>query len=383
MFDLNWSYANCIANSEKIAWQLDEVFPEDTSLDFALPFLPEQLALVDDIDFLSTEEKKKFNQISGNTYLHLFGFVEEYILANTVQYANAEMFGDRDAVRALCRFADEEAKHMLLFSRYRKAFNRGFGYDCPVLESAVAVAEVIMQKSPIAVMMLTLHIELMTQQHYTECVKDNKDIDPLFSKLLKCHWLEESQHARIDALELEKLVMAAEPEQIGVAVGDYLRPRGCLRRPAEAAGRDGHQKPGRGLRPPVHRRPSQRAHRISDEVVSQDLHRLRHDQSDVRQNHENHVRGGECEDRREGLGLQLSLEQCMSQQIVWTKLVNFMGPSRARALMGDVLDKLGLAQLENAQDRLRFATELISRGGANSMIGQTIALQARLHGARG
>ena len=51
---------------------------------------------------------------------HLFGFVEEYILANTVQYANAEMFGDRDAVRALCRFADEEAKHMLLFARYRK-----------------------------------------------------------------------------------------------------------------------------------------------------------------------------------------------------------------------------------------------------------------------
>lgn len=222
MFDLNWTYANCIANSEKIAWKLDDIFPSDTELDFTMPFLPEELALVDDIEFLSDDEKKKLNHISGNTYLHLFGFVEEYILANTVQYANAEMYGDRDAVRALCRFADEEAKHMLLFARYRKAFNRGFGHECPVLESAVAVAEVIMQKSPVAVMMLTLHIELMTQQHYTECVKDNKDIDPLFAKLLKCHWLEESQHARIDALELEKLAMAAEPSQIGVSVSDYL-----------------------------------------------------------------------------------------------------------------------------------------------------------------
>lgn len=222
MFDLNWTYAGCIANSEKVVWQLDDVFPKDTQLDFSRPFLPEQLALVDENAFLSAKERQKLNQISGNTYLHLFGFVEEYILANTVQYANAEMFGDRDAVRALCRFADEEAKHMMLFARYRKAFNQGFGHDCPVLESAVEVAEVIMQKSPIAVMMLTLHIELMTQQHYTECVKDNKDIDPLFSKLLKYHWLEEAQHAKIDALELEKLVMAAEPGAIDVAVSDYL-----------------------------------------------------------------------------------------------------------------------------------------------------------------
>lgn len=72
----------------------------------------------------------------------------------------------------------------------------------------------------------------------------------------------------------------------------------------------------------------------------------------------------------------------MSQQIVWTKLVNFMGPTEARVLMGDVLGQLGLAELANANDRLRFGTALIQRGGASSMVGQTIALQARLHGAR-
>ena len=222
MFDLNWSYADCIANSEKVAWRLDDVLRVDTELDFNRPFLPEQLALVDDIPFLNGDEKKQLNQISSNTYLHLFAFVEEYVLATIVQHANAEMFGDRDAVRALCRFADEEAKHMLMFSRYRKAFNRGFGYDCPVLESAVEVAEVIMQKSQIAVMMLTLHIEFMTQQHFTECVKDNQEIDPLFQRLLKFHWLEEAQHAKIDALELEKLTMAAEPQQVEAAFNDYL-----------------------------------------------------------------------------------------------------------------------------------------------------------------
>ena len=72
----------------------------------------------------------------------------------------------------------------------------------------------------------------------------------------------------------------------------------------------------------------------------------------------------------------------MSQQLVWTKLVNFMGPSRAQSVMGEVLAQLGLTHLENANDRLRFGTALIQRGGAGSMVGQTIALQARLHGAR-
>lgn len=73
----------------------------------------------------------------------------------------------------------------------------------------------------------------------------------------------------------------------------------------------------------------------------------------------------------------------MSQQIVWNKLVNFMGPSRAQELMNETLEQLGLNELRNANDRLRFATLLIQRGGAPGLIGKTIALQARLHGAQG
>ncbi|MEM9491321.1 MAG: hypothetical protein AAGC55_19395 [Myxococcota bacterium] len=73
----------------------------------------------------------------------------------------------------------------------------------------------------------------------------------------------------------------------------------------------------------------------------------------------------------------------MSHQIVWTKLVNFMGPSRARSLMSNTLEQLGLAELRSATDRLQFANLLIASGGANQFIGERIALQARLHGARG
>jgi hypothetical protein len=228
MFGLNFDYASCIANSDKITWKLDDVLPLGTELDFSRPFLPEQLVMLQNVTCLNEHEKKRLNQIVGNAYLHLFGFVEEYILATVVQHANAEMFGDRMAVRALCRFAEEEAKHMQLFDRYREAFNRGFGHNCGVLESAVPVAEVIMSKSPLAVMTLTLHIELMTQQHYTECIKDNSQIDPFFASLLRYHWLDESQHAKIDALELEKLAVMATPEEIENAVDQYLEILGAF-----------------------------------------------------------------------------------------------------------------------------------------------------------
>ncbi|MGE3668371.1 MAG: hypothetical protein AB7K71_01880, partial [Polyangiaceae bacterium] len=209
-------------NSERSAWRVDDVMPPDTRLDFSRPFLPEALVPNASLGFLSSVDALMLNQISGNAYLNLFAFVEEYILVTVVQHAQAEMFGDRDAIRALVRFADEEVKHQRLFERYRAAFDRDFATPAEVLESAAEVAQVILSKSPIAVMMITLHIELMTQHHYTECVKDNREMDPLFASILKHHWLEESQHAKIDALELAKLVTLATPDAISKAFDDYL-----------------------------------------------------------------------------------------------------------------------------------------------------------------
>lgn len=220
--ELPYDYKSCIESSEKASWTLDAVFPEGTSLDFSRPFLPESLAPTKDHAFLSEQERRQLNQIAGNAYLNLFAFVEEYIIATIVQHTQAEVFGDHLAIRALSRFTDEEVKHQQLFDRYRRSFERDFGVSCGVLEEAAAVAGVILSKSPIAVMLITLHIELMTQKHYTESVRDDKGIDPLFSNLLKQHWLEESQHARIDALELKKLVDVASPEAIGAAFKDYL-----------------------------------------------------------------------------------------------------------------------------------------------------------------
>jgi hypothetical protein len=222
MLDLSYDYAACTRNSEKVAWKVDDVMPPETRLDFSRPFLPGPLTGSGHVPFLSASERLKLNQINGNAYINLFAFVEEYIVATAVNHAQAEMFGDHDAIRALVRFADEEIKHQQLFWRYLDAFKRDFDRPCDVLGSPAAVAQVILSKSAMAVMMVTLHLEIMTQAHYTESVRPDTNLDPLFASLLKHHWLEESQHARIDALELDKLMSQSNAEQIKKAFSDYL-----------------------------------------------------------------------------------------------------------------------------------------------------------------
>jgi hypothetical protein len=72
------------------------------------------------------------------------------------------------------------------------------------------------------VLLTTLHLELITQAHYIDCIKDNQEIDDLFRSLFKHHWLEESQHAKLDVLELLKLRRKADEAQVQQAVDDYF-----------------------------------------------------------------------------------------------------------------------------------------------------------------
>lgn len=224
MIQTNFDYESCVRASERISWKLDEVFPPDMKLDFGRRFLPATMVPAEELAFLSADERLKLNQIMGNSYLYLFYFVEEYIIASVLQHANAEMFGDPIELRALLRFADEEVKHQQLFVRFREAFERDFGFPCDVIENPQAVAEVILAKSPMAVLLTTLHLELLTQQHYVEGFRDGESttLDPFFASLLKHHWLEEAQHAKIDALELKKLADVSSADQVETAVTDYL-----------------------------------------------------------------------------------------------------------------------------------------------------------------
>jgi hypothetical protein len=225
MPSLETEYAKIVELSERVAWRVDDIMGADERLDFRRPFVPSSIAGVRSVTGLSPRERLMLNQIRGFSYVHLFAFVEEYIIATAVRHANAELFGEPWAIRALLRFGDEELKHQQLFRRFEAAFVRDFGSPCEGVGSAEEAAGFILGKSPLAVMLATLHLELVTQAHYTDSVRlgvADEELDPLFASLLKHHWIEEAQHAKIDALEIRKLAEGAPPEALDRALDDYV-----------------------------------------------------------------------------------------------------------------------------------------------------------------
>jgi hypothetical protein len=112
----------------------------------------------------------------------------------------------------------------MLFQAFGRMFADHFGSPCRLLANAQEVAGVILDKRPMAVMLVTYHLELITQKHYVEFVKSDRDedLDPLFANLLRYHWLEESQHAKIDVLELEKMRADSSAKVSDEAIQDYM-----------------------------------------------------------------------------------------------------------------------------------------------------------------
>jgi hypothetical protein len=222
--DQGYSYQAALAVSQKVNWRIEDIIGGD----FSKPFMPESLARVGSLDFLSADEKRTLNQIRGNAYLCIFGLVEEFILPFVLDHARAQLRGDDYRVRALLQFAGEEAKHIQLFKLFREEFERGFGVPCAVIGPPEAIAKAVLPHDPLAVALTILHIEWMTQRHYLDSIRDDQELDPQFKSLLKHHWMEEAQHARLDALMVEALAEGRGPTEIERAVEEYLGIGGFL-----------------------------------------------------------------------------------------------------------------------------------------------------------
>jgi hypothetical protein len=221
MLKHHYTYEAALLDSAKVNWQVNDLIGGDKRLDFSKHFLPEALARVQGLAMLNAREKMILNHIRGHAYLYLFGFIEEYIVPFVTEEATKAMLGGGDVVevRALLTFAEEEAKHMHLFRRFTEEFRAGFHTPCGLIPNPVAVAKVVLSHSKLAVALLTLHLEWMTQEHYTQSMKD--DIDPCFKNLMKHHWMEEAQHAKLDTLIVDKLATEGGAPAIEKAFADF------------------------------------------------------------------------------------------------------------------------------------------------------------------
>ena len=81
-----YSYQDCLDKSIKSEWTVDDCF-QNREFDFSMRFLPDRIAGVDGIACLNDDEKLKLNQIRGNSYCHIFAFVEEYIIPMVMDQA--------------------------------------------------------------------------------------------------------------------------------------------------------------------------------------------------------------------------------------------------------------------------------------------------------
>src|SRR4030095_13527424 len=160
-----YTYQSALAASDTIHWRIEDIIGREKRLDFSRPFMPESLARVEALSFLTDEEKKVLNQIRGNAYLCIFGLVEEFILPFVIDHTRPQLQPDDYRTRALLQFASEEAKHIQLFKRFRTEFEDGFGTQCPVIGPPEAIAQAILSHDSLGVALTTLHIEWMVQRH--------------------------------------------------------------------------------------------------------------------------------------------------------------------------------------------------------------------------
>ena len=164
----------------------------------------------------------------GNAYLHLFAFVEEFIVPTVTQEVVDAPYGDEVRQRSLLRFSEEELKHQEMFRRSIALFNQQFGIAPQLIPGREEVAAVVRSKSRLAVLILIDIIEWFVQVHYTEHVLAKADLDDLFRDLLKHHWLDEAQHAKIDTMLIAEMVEGMPMAEREAAIDEVLELGGAI-----------------------------------------------------------------------------------------------------------------------------------------------------------
>ena len=216
------AYEATFRASLRAQWDLDSVLAPAQDLDFSRNFLPQSLARTEELTSLSAEERRLLNQISAREYLSLFIIVEEFILPFLLDHAREATDGDDYGMRALLNFAGEEVKHMQMFRRFLDAFERGFPVHCDTIGPTEAIVAEVLRHHPLAVSFVVLMFEWMSQVHYVGSIRDDSDLDPLFKSLMKHHWMEEAQHAKLDALMIETIAERYSDEERARAVDEFF-----------------------------------------------------------------------------------------------------------------------------------------------------------------
>jgi|SRR5215470_1745436 len=216
------SYPSIVAASEQVAWTVEEVL-RDRRFDPSRPMVPASWVGTQTLGFLDDEEQLTLNHCRAFSYAHLLGNFEEFVPLHLTRTVEHDWHADRAHLRALFRFGEEEMKHQELFLRVETSLEHACGHPFGRYFDAgkTRVRELtsaILERPPLARFLMVLALELGTQRHYVESVRDRTggSADPLYVDLLKAHWIEEAQHVKSDLLEIADLADDMGSEELRV-----------------------------------------------------------------------------------------------------------------------------------------------------------------------
>ncbi len=216
-------YIPSIKISEKSAWIMDEVMAEDCRLDLSKQFMPLSFKQQsEETGNFSKEEYHLLSQLMASNYCDFIAIVERYIVDLVMKQFPMRQEDEKNRMRALSRFLDEEVKHQLLFERFNKILGDSLNQRLVFPNNSDEFNRKVMEKTPLAIWLLTLHSEIMTHYHYTFMFKSGVDLEPKFVEILKFHWTEEATHVKVDLLEIDALVRESSEAQLHQSMEHYV-----------------------------------------------------------------------------------------------------------------------------------------------------------------
>lgn len=201
-----------IQNSERISWKLNELLPLNHTFNLAKSFIPT----------LDTfEHPTLLSQLRAIEYARLIHIVEEFIIDQVMLELKPHSNQSPQYTRLMCRFADEELKHQLLFSRFTSILSKQINTKIIIPDTSKDFSLKISNKHPISIWLLALHSEVATQFHYSEIFQHRNDIEASFLNILKKHWQEEIQHIDTDCLVIDNFLKNASENEKAIVLNDY------------------------------------------------------------------------------------------------------------------------------------------------------------------
>ena len=214
-------YSDCLEESYSVNWNIKDVLG-DRAFDTSKRWLPSALSAAERITCLDDQEKIKLTHLEMGAYAHIFGYVEEFIAPLMSSRALNFKIDHRPVFDALTNFASEEVKHMTLFREIRAKVEQTVGFPLTLLQGEKDVAKFVLSRNTGGVLLLIACIEFFTQLHYVKAFKDDESLDPLTRHIFKSHWLEESQHARMDHMETLRIFETLDKRQSDEAIDDLI-----------------------------------------------------------------------------------------------------------------------------------------------------------------